>query len=268
MRSSALPRHDRLGHAQLVDAIAQRGDVLLDREILPLLEPLRREADVRTVCSPPVSFVIVMPGSFAWIGCARGRDVGARRAASRAPSPPSTRAFVYGMRSSRSCVRMSCASRCSAWSIAPSTSTSYMKCTPPRRSRPRLIGFRPSLRRNAGVRGTLVSATMYSPGVASLIASRALIWSSTCAKRRIRRPSSRYEAVGVIFCASSTPDDALLSRRVDRGAIVARELDRGFIAEQIGQREQQRGRQHDADEPISPGRNLVHADGGREIRRS
>ena len=32
----ALARHDRLGNAQLVDTVAQRRDVLLDREILPL----------------------------------------------------------------------------------------------------------------------------------------------------------------------------------------------------------------------------------------
>src|SRR5690606_31305469 len=34
---------DRLGHAELIDAIAQRRQVLLDRKILPLLDALRRE---------------------------------------------------------------------------------------------------------------------------------------------------------------------------------------------------------------------------------
>ena len=34
----ALALHDRLGHPQLIDAIAQRGDVLLDRVVLALLD--------------------------------------------------------------------------------------------------------------------------------------------------------------------------------------------------------------------------------------
>ena len=40
----ALARHDRLGHAELVDAVAQRGDVLLDREVLALLDLRRASA--------------------------------------------------------------------------------------------------------------------------------------------------------------------------------------------------------------------------------
>ena len=41
----ALPRDDRLRDAELVHAIAQRRDVLLDREVLPLLDAVRRERD-------------------------------------------------------------------------------------------------------------------------------------------------------------------------------------------------------------------------------
>ena len=40
--------HDRLGHAELVDAVAQRGDVLLQRELLDALlrfRPQRRSED-------------------------------------------------------------------------------------------------------------------------------------------------------------------------------------------------------------------------------
>ncbi len=41
----ALPRDDRLRHAEFVHAIAQRRDVLLDREVLALLDAVRRERD-------------------------------------------------------------------------------------------------------------------------------------------------------------------------------------------------------------------------------
>ena len=43
MRSRPWRVHDRLGHAELVDAIAQRRDVLLDRVVLAFLDLLRRE---------------------------------------------------------------------------------------------------------------------------------------------------------------------------------------------------------------------------------
>jgi hypothetical protein len=42
--ADALPRDDRLRYAELVDAIAQRRDVLLDRQILTFLQALRSEA--------------------------------------------------------------------------------------------------------------------------------------------------------------------------------------------------------------------------------
>ena len=102
----ALAGDDRLGDAEFVDAIAQRGDVLLDREVLPLLD-LRRAQPDRDGTALAERVGVDATGSGP--ACAAGSRTSRASSPLRRPiltvSTPSLATPVNGMRSLRSIVR-------------------------------------------------------------------------------------------------------------------------------------------------------------------
>ena len=262
MRSDALPRHDRLGHAQLVDAIAQRRDVLLDREVLALLEPLGR--DSATVDVRPVRRRLV-----------RDRDAGivapespCVAAATSAPARSVTRTVVpRRTRSCTECARRAAACECPApaaaapASIAPCDVDFVHEVHAAAQIEAEAHRLQADARAaSAGVRGTLVSATMYSPGVASLIGvarldllvdmREAQDQAAFLEIRGRRQRSSSPRACPAR--AAAPPRPSRRGRRAPAGSPAHRRT--GWAAPAAVPTTND-----DADEPISPGRNLVHA---------
>ncbi len=192
----ALLLDDGLGHAQLVDAVAQDGDVLRDRAVLDALLRLGLEpGDQRS--SPPASPTsrTARSGNAFSISTSRLVALGVSRKRSTTfwPSRPTP---VYWMLFSRIRERMSVVKRSAALSSAPFMSTCSRKCTPPRRSRPRYIGSAP-IDESQAASARAGSARRCSPRrTATAARPCALSWVSGSAKRTLTPVASPCAAIG------------------------------------------------------------------------
>jgi len=191
----ALPGDDRFGDAELVHAVAQRGDVLLDREVLALLDLLRRQSHRDGSPSPrrSVSSVMVDPAcaaprcAFDIVASAQrdahGIDPTDLDAGKRDALVAQQRAVVALHRAEQLLDRTGDIHLVEEMDAATQVETEAH-------------GFQSHRLIHAGVRGSFASAIRCSRGAASWIASRAASCCSTLTKRRTSRSPSMWPPSG------------------------------------------------------------------------
>ena len=130
---------------------------------------------------------------------------------------------------------------------------------------------RPSAWIQRGAREAYIIALTYSrvsPVFSSLTMSRPLSCDSLSAKRTVTLPSSSSTLVKATPAFLRVDSMVASCVAVDGGAILARDLQREVVAEQVRQGEQQRHRQHRGDEDVFPARVLEHVRPSGSLERA
>jgi hypothetical protein len=260
---------DRLRNAEFVDAIAQRRDVLLDREVLALLDLGRAQLDsdgaaltehigvdgqVRVLLAQQVRDLLRIVAAAksdlnrvdAVAGHARERD--ALLAQHRAVVALHAREQLLDR-----ALRVDFVHEVNAATQVEAEAHRFQsqRAHPARRAR------------HVGQRHQVLRARVLLQDLARLQARGHVIEAQDQAVALEVRVFDRHAL------RLQRRDDLLALNVGDGGAVIARELQRGRLAEHVRQREQQRQEQDDGNQPDFPGRVVMHArTPDRLLRRS